>query len=221
MPKKDTCIFDIDGTLIDSEKFWRQAEVDVFSKYGIVTDLIEATTHAGLSIPEIVTLKRQDFAMDDVTAEKIIAAIFTDVTEKVSTEGVAKEGVYVALKLLKQHYFTLGLASTSPRFIIEAVLQRLQLTNIFGVVSSAEDEIYGKPHPAVYLSCLKRLNKKPNECIAIEDSFNGVVAAKAAQLTTVAIPEESDKHALRFHVEDYILSSLQEFNSKFLERISS
>ncbi len=220
MLKKDTCIFDMDGTIIDSEKFWRRAEVDVFTKYGITTTLPEAMANTGLSIPEIVNFKKRKFKFDDTIAEKIINEVFSMVVQKINAFGVAKEGVHEAIELLQQQNFTLALASTSPHFIIDAVINRLQLNNIFSSINSAQNEAHGKPNPAVYLSCLQALHKEPTQCIAIEDSFNGIIAAKAAKITTIAIPEAGEQHAPSFYAADYILPSLKNFDAKFLAKIN-
>lgn len=211
----------MDGTLIDSEKFWRQAEVDIFTKYGVITTLDETVVNTGLSIPEIVNLKKHQFKFDDIIAANITNEIFSTVAERIGTLGVAKEGAYGALELLQQQGFTLALASTSPLFIIDVVLKRLQLSNVFSVISSAEQEVYGKPNPAVYLSCLKSLDKDPLQCVAIEDSFNGVIAAKAARIMTIAIPEMGEQYGRGFYAADYILPSLKNFDVEFLTKLNS
>jgi len=82
-----------------------------------------------------------------------------------------------------------ALASSSPYAVIEAALDRLGLTEAFRCVYSAEEEPYGKPHPGVYLTAARKLGVAPEACCAIEDSPNGVLAAKAAKMTCVAVPD--------------------------------
>jgi len=86
------------------------------------------------------------------------------------------------------------------------VLAALDLGEAFEVVHSAEDEPYGKPHPGIYLTAAERLGVDPVACVAIEDSVAGVVAAKAARMAAVAVPE--DRGDPRFGIADAVLDSL-------------
>ncbi|MCB0405615.1 MAG: HAD-IA family hydrolase, partial [Bdellovibrionales bacterium] len=106
----------------------------------------------------------------------------------------------------------LGLATSSPEKHIEAVLRALDLNRTFRVTYSADREPYGKPHPGVYLSTAKALGVEPECCLAIEDSVNGVVAAKAARMKCVAIPEERLRSDPRFAIADLKLSCLSELS---------
>jgi sugar-phosphatase len=104
----------------------------------------------------------------------------------------------------------LGLASSSATEIIEAVLDKLELARFFAVVQSAEHEPYGKPHPAVYIECARRLGVPPDRCLAIEDSPAGVLAAKAARMTCIAIPAPELRDDHRYCIADARLESLVE-----------
>ena len=90
--------------------------------------------------------------------------------------------------------------------MIDATLARLGIE--LPVVVSAESLRYGKPHPAVYLEAASRLGVPPTECLVFEDSLNGVIAAKAARMTVIAVPQRSDP---RFVLADRVLRSLLEF----------
>ena len=69
---------------------------------------------------------------------------------------------------------------------------------------------YGKPHPMVYLTCAEKLNINPLHCLVIEDSVNGIIAGKAAQMKVVAIPEDINKNNPKFSIADYNIESLLE-----------
>ena len=89
----------------------------------------------------------------------------------------------------------------------------------FEKIYSAQEEEYGKPHPAVYISAAKRLNVAPVECLAIEDSFNGVLAAKAAKMKCIAIPYEGVRHDRRFAIADVSLDSLMQIDLDVWRRV--
>lgn len=115
------------------------------------------------------------------------------------------------MEAVRRSGLRLALASSSSTFLIETTLRALGLQQVFEVVESAELEPLGKPHPGVYLNTARRLAVDPVRCLAIEDSLNGVIAAKAARMTTVAIPEAHAQADPRFRVADHQLASLLEF----------
>src|SRR6201999_4098010 len=96
-------------------------------------------------------------------------------------------GALDAVKRLAQS-FTLGLASSSNRELIDAVLDAGGVRDLFAATVSSEEVARGKPAPDVYLEAARRLGVAPEDCVAIEDSHNGIRAAKAAGLRCIAVP---------------------------------
>jgi sugar-phosphatase len=90
------------------------------------------------------------------------------------------------------------------------VLLKTQLNPFFHGVFSAENEPFGKPHPAVYLTAANQLGVNPNRCLVIEDSLNGVISAKAANMTVVCIPEKTHLSNPKLIVADYHFDSMTE-----------
>ncbi len=88
-----------------------------------------------------------------------------------------------------------------------------------GIIRSADSEEYGKPHPGVYLSATKSLNVNPRSCVVIEDSLNGVIAAKAAQMYCIAMPDDYVKRQSGFVLAAEVISLLQDITKDKLERI--
>ena len=113
-----------------------------------------------------------------------------------------------------------ALASSSAYRLIGAVTERLGLAGEFEVAYSAEEEEYGKPHPGVYLTTARRLGVAPTQCLAIEDSFNGVLAAKAARMRCVAIPEPAQRRDPRFGIADLVLDSLAGVDMGMWQRLN-
>jgi sugar-phosphatase len=92
--------------------------------------------------------------------------------------------------------------------LIEAVTNKLNIRNYFDVMWSAEFEPYGKPHPGIFLSTANKLQTTPENCLVFEDAINGVLAAKAAKMYCIAVPEEATYHDLRFAIADKKIKSL-------------
>jgi len=90
----------------------------------------------------------------------------------------------------------------------------LGIAHFFDAIHSAEHLPYGKPHPQVFLDCAKDLGIPPNECLVIEDSLNGVIAAKAAKMYCIAIPDIEHRTDKRFVLADSNLLSLKEINQE-------
>jgi sugar-phosphatase len=110
--------------------------------------------------------------------------------------------------------YRIGLASSSAMDIIEAVLATIGLRGAFDVLQSAEHEPYGKPHPAVYIECARALGVAPARCLAVEDSPAGVLAAKAAKMTCIAIPPPELATDGRYCIADLQLDSIQQFDAE-------
>ncbi|MBK6697838.1 MAG: hexitol phosphatase HxpB [Myxococcales bacterium] len=215
-PRASAVIFDMDGVLVDSEPLWRVAEVETFAAFGIVLTPEQSEATLGLRIDDVVNLvvgERQD-----VDRHAVGQATLARMRELIAREGKALPGAKAAVDRAGARGLKVGLASSSPRSLIDVVLMRLGLEGAFEAVHSAEDEPFGKPHPAVYLSAAARLGVAPARCIAIEDSLRGVIAAKAASMRCVAVPAKADA---RFAVADVVLSSLTELNDEVWGKLSS
>jgi mannitol-1-/sugar-/sorbitol-6-/2-deoxyglucose-6-phosphatase len=201
-------IFDMDGVLIDSEPFWQESEMDAFGRLGLALTREMCLQTMGLRVDEVVEYWRRRHAFDEAPAGALEDAIIGGVVERILAKGEAKEGSAHALEFFKARGLRLALASSSAYRLIGAVTERLGLGAAFEVVYSAEEEEYGKPHPGVYLSAARRLGVAPAECVAVEDSFNGLLAAKAARMKCVAVPEPAQRREPRFVIADAVLDSL-------------
>ena len=203
-----TFIFDMDGVIIDSEPFWRQAQIDILLKYNTtitVADCIQYTM--GKRIDDVALTWCQLHSLK-VYPQILEQEIITAVARLISEKGNAKTGLYELLDFLKDNNYQIALATSSSPQIIKAVFNRLSIAHYFDVVCSADDEVYGKPHPAVYLKVAKKLGVKPINCLVLEDSVTGLIAAKAASMKTIVIPE--DKTDARFSLADTVLNSMVE-----------
>jgi sugar-phosphatase len=198
-------IFDLDGLLIDSEPLWRRAEVEIFATVGLRLAEADCEVTTGLRIDEVVAFRHRERPWHPPLLEEVAARIVDRVIELVEAGGVAKPGGARAVALCAAAGLRLALASSSPEVLIHAALRRLGLDERFERVVSAQHERWGKPHPAVLLTTAERLGVPPDACVVLEDSLNGVIAAKAARMRCLVVPERPDP---RFVLADRVLPSL-------------
>ncbi|MCT4702398.1 HAD-IA family hydrolase [Enterobacteriaceae bacterium H20N1] len=180
-------IFDMDGVIIDSEGFWQDSQIEVLAGFGIAITAQECEKYTkGKRIDEIarVWCERYSLAVQPLRLEEHIVS---QVCQSIRTEGRAMSGLYQALRCFQANGYRMALATSSSQQIIAAVFDKLALWEWFEVVCSADDERFGKPHPAVYLTALFKLGLNAGECVVIEDSLNGFIAASRAQIKTFVV----------------------------------
>ena len=212
-------IFDMDGLLIDSEPLWYEAAVEVFNPLGInLTPALYADS-VGLRTKEFVAHWFSEYNIDASKSASTILSINEVVIEKIKTKGEAMPGVYQILALLQKEGYTIGLATSSPSKLIDVVVNKLNITTYFKAFASAEHLTYGKPHPQVFLDCAAMLMVKPVDCFCFEDSFYGLIAAKAARMKCVVVPHIDSQHQLRWGAADIVLNSLEAFDEEKLQSI--
>lgn len=216
-----TAIFDMDGVLIDSEPIWYEAAVEVFTPLGIALTPASYASSIGLRTKEFVAWWFSHHGIDPGLSIKAEREINDVVVEKIKLKGEPMDGVYHSLEMLKAKGFNIGLATSSPYRLIEVVIDKLGIREYFNALSSAEQLIYGKPHPQVYLDCAQAMNTKQVECICIEDSFYGMIAAKAARMKCVVVPAQSMKNELRWHAADLQLGSLHDLTWNVLAQLNA
>jgi HAD superfamily hydrolase (TIGR01509 family) len=214
-------IFDMDGVLIDSEPLWQEAEIAVFATVGVALDAARCRETMGLRSDELVAHWYARQPWPDPPPAAIERALVRSVSELIRERAQPKHGLAEALRMLAARDLRLALASSSPSALIAAVLERLGLAGTFACVHSAEREPYGKPHPGVYLSAARKLGVAPESCCAIEDSLHGVLAAKAARMTCVAVPDPGMAGDPRFAIADRVLGSLAELDGSLWDALAA
>ncbi|MTJ49912.1 hexitol phosphatase HxpB [Dolichospermum sp. UHCC 0259] len=210
-------IFDMDGLLINSEPFWHKAEVEVFNDLGVPLQESMCNQTMGLRCDEVVSYWYARFPWTDTSQSKVAERIINRVSELVATLGQPMPGATEIIQLCQQMHLPLGLATSSPICLIEVVLKKLNLQDTFDVVSSAQTEEFGKPHPAVYLTTAHRLGVHPQKCVAFEDSICGIISAKAASMQCIAVPALEEREDPRFAIADVKLDSLEQINESWLK----
>ncbi|MEK6967654.1 MAG: hexitol phosphatase HxpB [Nanoarchaeota archaeon] len=206
-------IFDLDGVLIDSEVFWQISESTIFNQFGLpITEEMTKQT-MGLRVDEVIEYWSKKFDIKNEDKLKMEESIQKEVISLINKKGKPLPGTLKVINELVNQNFPLAIASSSSLKIIKASIKKFGIEKYFSVICSAENEQFGKPHPAVYLSCAKKLNVNPNNCLVFEDSVNGVRSAKAANMMCYAIAS-NHVNKNKLSQADRILTSLNEFSIK-------
>lgn len=207
-------IFDMDGVLVDSEGFWAQAELEVFSSYGVqITDDLAAQTKY-MTTKQVTEFWYGRFPWENLDVSTLEQEVVSRVIELIRSEDCAMSGIQDFIKELKSKAYKIGLATNAPLRVADAVLAKLQVRDYFDTVHSSEFEKQGKPHPAIYLSSAQQLGISPEYCIAIEDSHSGLKAAKAAGMKTIVFTnneENTDFEHADFKILNFTTAQLPVF----------
>ena len=213
---KNAVIFDMDGLIIDSEPLWKIAEIETFKEIGFDFTIEMCAITTGMRIDEVVEFWRKRLKWQKFSNNEIVDTIQNKMVQLILQRGKLLPGIIEALNLLKANGVLIALASSSSISLINTTVDSLEIRRFFNIIHSAENEIAGKPNPAVFLSTAKMLEVQPNKCLVLEDSKAGMNAGLNANMRTVVIPEfgTSPKWASNAFKQ---LKSMLEFNLDLLK----
>ena len=215
----NTVIFDMDGLLINSEPLWDEAATEIFQQYNFQLTKAQYATTTGMRTKEFVQRWFSHYNIDSRHNAVAETAILKSVVDKVAAKGKAMPGVAHIFNFFIERNFKIGLATSSGKPLIDVVVDKLGIRNYLRSIESAAELPYGKPHPQVYLNCAEALKSHPTECICFEDSFNGLIAAKAARMKCVVVPAAHESKNEKFNAADLKISSLMNFNSLLMQTL--
>ena len=221
-PNISAVIMDMDGLLIDTEPVWRVAQTEVLGELGIQLSEADMLSTMGRRVVEVVAYWRHHRpwpgAASGEPSDAVLADRIVDRTvAHVRARGEPMEGVVRAVALLRGLGLGIAIASSSHR-LIAAVCDRLGLEWI-EIRCSADDELRGKPAGDVYLTAARRLGLSPAVCLAVEDSPNGVLAARDAGMRCIAVPDRFLTGDPRYREAQLILGSLAELDESRLRSV--
>lgn len=214
-----TVIFDMDGLLIDSEPLWQEAGSSLLKQHGITLSDAQYHSTTGLRTPEWLDYWFTQYKIDQQHTASASELVEQSALEFIQEKGNAMPGVEYIMDFFKKEDYRIGLASSSPMRLIKMVVDKLGIGHYLSAMASAEKLPFGKPHPQVFLDCAELLQVRPSACIVFEDSFNGMIAAKAARMKCVVIPAPELFHQSRWDAADLKLSSLEQFDKASLENL--
>ncbi len=180
-------LFDLDGTLLDSEWYWREAESALFAKHGLVYTDEFAEAAIGIPIPLWVSRVRDEFGLDidPIRMEKDLVDLMAEVT--VSRPTLWRPGAYELLERAVSLGIPTALVTASPKVIADVVTTKAP-AGALNVCVAGDMVPAGKPAPDPYLMAARRVGVHPSDCVAFEDSPFGVRSAMAARTHAVAVP---------------------------------
>lgn len=201
-------IYDMDGVLINSEPLWRKAMIQSFEEIGIPFTDDDCRLTTGMRFIEVAKFWMHRFNKHEVSINEFNDRVLSRLENLIENEGAPMPGVLESLAYYREKGYKIALGTSSAHRLVDAVLNKLNIRNYFQVICSAEYMEYGKPHPQIFLECASQLEIMPGFCMVIEDSVNGIIAAKAAQMKAIAIPDEENLHNPKFAIADLVIPSL-------------
>jgi HAD superfamily hydrolase (TIGR01509 family) len=185
----EAVVFDLDGVLVRTEEIWDEVREALARERGGRYDAEAQRAMMGMSSLEWSLFMHEELGIPDEPAE-INAEVVRRMEERYRELLPLIDGARDAVERIAARW-PLGLASSSNRPLIDAVLDLAGLAELFRVTVSSEEVERGKPAPDVYLEAARRLGVLPSRCVAIEDSHSGISSAKTAGMRVVAIPNAS------------------------------
>jgi HAD superfamily hydrolase (TIGR01509 family) len=179
-------VFDLDGVLIDSEPVWEEVRRAFVAEHGGRWRPDSQRRLMGMSTQEWARYLSGELGVR-LPPEEVARGVVERMAERYHRELPLLPGAVDAVRRMAARW-TLGLASSSPRSLIDRLLAEAGLAGEFAVTLSTEDVRRGKPAPDVYLAVAERLGVEPGSCAAVEDSSNGLRSAAAAGMVVLAVP---------------------------------
>lgn len=195
MGKIKALLFDLDGTLIDSEKFHFDCWNTFLYEYHVTIDFKDwLSNYAGIPLPKNAKTILERYQIDEDLNS------FIERREKITFDGFRTTDIQLmphALAFVQFAYekgLTLAVVTASPKMDVEAVFERNGLAKYFSLFITRTDVSKSKPDPESYNLCVERLGVQKDQCIVFEDTLNGVKSAVAAGLTCYAIQSNVRAH---------------------------
>jgi HAD superfamily hydrolase (TIGR01509 family) len=209
-------IFDLDGLLLDSESAWDGGRRALVAEHGLEWPTGATEAMLGMSSPEWSRYVHDELGVPlepAAISERVVAHVLDMYAERLPL----LPGAEAAVARIADRW-PLALASSSNKEVIERVMETSGWGDVFAAWVSSEEVARGKPAPDVFLEAARRVDTDPREAAGIEDSHNGILAARAAGLRVIAIPNHDfppREEALR--AADVVLRSLDELTPAIVE----
>lgn len=210
----EAVLFDMDGVIVDSEPLWTEAEIQFLARRSLSYSPQLKAVLMGRDSREAVGILIEHYnlseSVDDVIEERneLVAGLFRELLQPIPyaldlVKSVRHSGVKTSM------------ASSSPKRLIELVLDKFSIAALFDLVLSGDQVARGKPAPDIYLTAARELEVIPDNCLVIEDAPNGVASAKAAGMRCLAI--STSANAADLAMADQVVRSFEEVDLQLLQ----
>jgi HAD superfamily hydrolase (TIGR01509 family) len=200
-------IFDMDGLLLDTETLWHRAEVELFRRHGDEFSWDDKMAVIGTSFAFTADYFARRLGQPQERGPELVNELTALMHEEVKRQVDARPGARELVAGLRElGDARLGLASNSPRFLVDAALASAGMADAFDAIVTSDDVEHAKPAPDIYLEVARRLGVAPADAVALEDSASGVAAAKAAGMACIAVPQYAETDVT---AADRIVDSLE------------
>ena len=183
-------IFDLDGTLMDSMGVWNEVDREYLGSRGIEVPKNLSLEIGGCSMYQTALYFQKRFGIQDYP-ETMMDEWNRLAYELYGTKVRPKKGAREFIASCHSRDIPCAIASSNSRELIEHTLKSRQMENDFQVILSGNEVRIGKPDPFIYRECARRLQVEPSDCLAFEDLPDGIVAAKKAGMTCIAVRDEA------------------------------
>lgn len=180
-------LWDLDGTLIDSEHYWMHAEQTLASRYSGNWTEAHGLQLVGLSLYESAAIMRDQMGIHDLGLQEIIDELTRSVIANLRKEIPWRPGAKELLSGLRSNGVKTAMVTMSMSRMAQEVADAIEF-DAFDLVLGGDQVTRGKPHPEPYLEAANKLGFAPRDCIAFEDSLNGLVSAESAGTIAIGIP---------------------------------
>lgn len=213
-------LFDMDGVLVDSEPVHFAADYKMMKEtFGIELLYEDYRKYIGSTIEKIWKFFREKYEITEYTWEELMDKAETVLAEMVEKDGYPEiPGVVSVIKELKSKGYLLAVASSSPMKSIIRNLEALGITGYFDTIVSGMEVEKPKPNPDIFIQAAKNLKAEPDECIVIEDSCNGVKAAKAAKMACLGFVNQNSGNQ-DLSLADYLFEDFTNIDEAFIRMV--
>ncbi len=203
-------LFDMDGVLFDTESLYNRMDIEVARDMGYSIDFSLTSQMLGANAAHcrnvLLTALGPDFEYDAFSKEVHKRAFAT-----MEKEGLTiKPGAVSLLQYLTENNYKKAVASSSNCAVIQHHLELTNFTHYFDAIVGGDMVTHSKPHPSIFITAASAVGLAPNQCLAIEDSFNGVRSAAAAGCLTVMVPDMLPPNEEIKEIATIVLPSLEE-----------
>jgi HAD superfamily hydrolase (TIGR01509 family) len=198
-------VFDMDGLLLETEVAWQRAEEDLVRRYGDAFSMEDKLAVIGTSAEHTADYFARRLGKPPEAGSALFDELVDAMHEQLRRQVEGRPGAVELIERLRGRT-RLGLASNSPRRLVDAALATARLADAFDAIATSDEAAF-KPAPDIYLLVCERLGVPPSDALALEDSASGIVAAKAAGLTCIAVPQFAE---IDVSAADRVIDSLED-----------